>query len=177
MTALTDLERRAVADARELAALPLGTVRDYVGETDLALAYASAFGRAQYVLAELVAMADRLCGADDDDQAAEDTRRLGAIRDLLAKFDWEYHDRQLALEAIERIVNQGGLPMDVPTDQFAALAARVEEMAAEVAELREQAFVMRTLEEIHLQRVYGVTPQVSRPALKAPNLRLLRGKP
>ena len=40
---------------------------------------------------------------------AEDTRRLGAIRDLLAHFDWEHHDRQLALEAIERIV-EGGQP-------------------------------------------------------------------
>jgi hypothetical protein len=38
--------------------------------------------------------------------AAEDTRRLDAIRGVLDRFDWEHHDRQLALEAIERIVNQ-----------------------------------------------------------------------
>ena len=33
----------------------------------------------------------------------EDARRLDAIREVLRHFDWEYHDRQLALEAIERI--------------------------------------------------------------------------
>jgi hypothetical protein len=33
----------------------------------------------------------------------EDARRLGEIREVLRNFDWEYHDRQLALEAIERI--------------------------------------------------------------------------
>ena len=38
---------------------------------------------------------------------AEDTRRLAAIRDVLGHFDWEYHDRQLALEAIERIAEGG----------------------------------------------------------------------
>ena len=40
-------------------------------------------------------------------QAAEDTRRLDRIRALLARFDWEHDDRQLALEAIERIVDGG----------------------------------------------------------------------
>lgn len=37
--------------------------------------------------------------------AAEDTRRLAAIRDLLHHFDWEHDDRQYALEAIERIAD------------------------------------------------------------------------
>ncbi len=37
----------------------------------------------------------------------EDARRLDAIRALLSHFDWEYHDRQLALEAIERIADGG----------------------------------------------------------------------
>jgi hypothetical protein len=37
----------------------------------------------------------------------EDTRRLDRIRVVLAKFDWEHDDRQLALEAIERIVDGG----------------------------------------------------------------------
>jgi hypothetical protein len=41
--------------------------------------------------------------------AAEDTRRLNAIRGVLDRFDWEHDDRQLALEAIERIAN-GGQP-------------------------------------------------------------------
>jgi hypothetical protein len=45
----------------------------------------------------------------DEDQAAEDTRRLAEIRALLARFDWEHDDRQLALEAIERIAD-GGQP-------------------------------------------------------------------
>jgi hypothetical protein len=35
--------------------------------------------------------------------AAGDMRRLDRIRVVLAKFDWEHDDRQLALEAIERI--------------------------------------------------------------------------
>jgi hypothetical protein len=39
--------------------------------------------------------------------AAEDTRRLDRVRVLLARFDWEHDDRQLALEAIDRIVDGG----------------------------------------------------------------------
>jgi hypothetical protein len=39
--------------------------------------------------------------------AAEDARRLGEIRTLLARFDWEHDDRQYALEAIERIADGG----------------------------------------------------------------------
>jgi hypothetical protein len=34
-------------------------------------------------------------------------QQLGAIRDLLAHFDWEFHDRQLALEEIDRIAGSG----------------------------------------------------------------------
>ncbi len=30
--------------------------------------------------------------------------KLAEVRQLLADFDWEFHDRQLALEAINRIV-------------------------------------------------------------------------
>jgi hypothetical protein len=43
----------------------------------------------------------------DEDQADDDTRRLDRIRVVLAGFDWEHDDRQLALEAIERIVEGG----------------------------------------------------------------------
>jgi hypothetical protein len=39
--------------------------------------------------------------------AAEGTRRLNAIREVLSHFDWEHDDRQLALEAIERIADGG----------------------------------------------------------------------
>jgi hypothetical protein len=41
--------------------------------------------------------------------AAEDTRRLDAIRELLSHFDWEHGNRQYALEAVERIAD-GGQP-------------------------------------------------------------------
>jgi hypothetical protein len=34
-------------------------------------------------------------------------RQLAEIRQVLAGFDWEFHDRQLALEAIERIAEGG----------------------------------------------------------------------
>ena len=50
---------------------------------------------------------DRATGRLEEDQAAEDTQRLDRIRVVLAKFDWEHDDRQLALEAIERIVEGG----------------------------------------------------------------------
>jgi hypothetical protein len=40
--------------------------------------------------------------------AQRDAAALTEIRHLRAGFDWEFHDRQLALEAIERIVNGEG---------------------------------------------------------------------
>ena len=40
---------------------------------------------------------------------AEDIRRLNAIRGVLDSFNWEFDDRQLALEAIDRIAD-GGQP-------------------------------------------------------------------
>jgi hypothetical protein len=36
-----------------------------------------------------------------------ETRQLAAIRGVLAAFDWEHSDRQLALEEIERITSGG----------------------------------------------------------------------
>ncbi len=45
----------------------------------------------------------------EEDQGAEDRRRLGEIRGVLAGFDWEHDDRQYALEQIERIA-EGGQP-------------------------------------------------------------------
>jgi hypothetical protein len=39
-----------------------------------------------------------------DAQDSAEARKLAEIRAILAAFDWEFHDRQLALEAIERIV-------------------------------------------------------------------------
>jgi hypothetical protein len=61
--------------------------------------------------AELVGWVARMHGAAQLLEAfvrdAEDTRRLDRIRDVLRHFDWEYHDRKLALEAIERIAEGG----------------------------------------------------------------------
>jgi hypothetical protein len=37
----------------------------------------------------------------------DESRQLAEVRQLLDEFDWEFHDRQLALEAIERIVTGG----------------------------------------------------------------------
>jgi hypothetical protein len=42
-----------------------------------------------------------------DPQQPADAARMAAIRDLLAHFDGEHHDRRLALEAIDRIVDPG----------------------------------------------------------------------
>ena len=111
---LTDADRSLINRARALA-----TVR---GDEGIAIVTGSSdpdvtFGYAQSLLASLADLAERLSG--DEDQAAEDaamdqifgsgtdTRRLGEIRALLARFDWEHDDRQLALEAIERIVDGG----------------------------------------------------------------------
>lgn len=52
-------------------------------------------------------MAGALSGGEDHGGGGEDTRRLAAIREVLKRFDWEHHDRQLALEAIERIAEGG----------------------------------------------------------------------
>jgi hypothetical protein len=49
---------------------------------------------------------DAAPAASDDAEAA---RRLSAIREVLSHFDWEHDDRQLALEAIDRIAD-GGQP-------------------------------------------------------------------
>jgi hypothetical protein len=43
--------------------------------------------------------------APEPGDTAGDTRRLSAIREVLGRFDWETDDRQLALEAIERIAD------------------------------------------------------------------------
>jgi hypothetical protein len=46
--------------------------------------------------------------------AAEDTRRIQAIRAVLARFDWEISDRQYALEAIERIAEGASRDLERP---------------------------------------------------------------
>jgi hypothetical protein len=52
-------------------------------------------------------LGDLLAALGEPDGATEDTQRLDRVRVVLAKFDWEHDDRQLALEAIERIVDGG----------------------------------------------------------------------
>jgi len=101
VTTLCDADRRIVARARELAGLPADRNDDDAG------ARAEVLGLAKYLLGELADLAERLDG--DEDQADEDTGRLGRIRVVPAGFDWEHDDRQLALEAIERIA-EGGQP-------------------------------------------------------------------
>ena len=100
MTGLTGAERRAVDEARKVATLRAGDVCGYTGDDDLTMAYAVAFGRAQWHLNDLLSLVGRLTAAGE---SGDDTRRLAAIREVLRHFDWEHHDRQLALEAIERI--------------------------------------------------------------------------
>ena len=104
MSALTSADRALITRARQLAGLVGPAIREHTGERDAGMALAAALGEAQHLLRELTAIAERP-GGDSD----EDARRLGAIREVLRHFDWEFHDRQLALEAIERIAD-GGQP-------------------------------------------------------------------
>jgi hypothetical protein len=110
MTGLPDVDRADINRARALAtARGVDAFRVVTGlqdEADDAMVYASALGSAQFLLGVLADLAERLGGGED--QAAGDTRHLNQIRDLLTDFDWEHDDRQYALEAIERIVTEGG---------------------------------------------------------------------
>jgi hypothetical protein len=45
--------------------------------------------------------------AERQAERQDESRQLAEVRQLLAAFDWEFHDRQFALEAIERIVTGG----------------------------------------------------------------------
>ena len=50
-------------------------------------------------------------------ETGSEAARLAAIRAVLAGFDWEYHDRQLALEEIERIAGaEASMPAPALTD-------------------------------------------------------------
>jgi hypothetical protein len=108
VSGLTEHDRRRIAEARELAGLvtPNATRERFPGwGEDLLPAYVEAFTTARYALGDLADIAEQLAALEG--MAAEDTRRLGEIRALLARFDWEHDDRQLALEAIERITEGG----------------------------------------------------------------------
>jgi hypothetical protein len=93
--------RNAIDQAQKLAALgTIAAVREHAGTDDILVALAQWWGAATVALAELAAVAERSGGG-------EDSRRLDRIRVVLARFDWEHDDRQLALEAIERIADGG----------------------------------------------------------------------
>jgi hypothetical protein len=97
VTALTAQDRHVIGLARELAAFSADAVEQRGPHYTV--------GQAQEVIGQLLATIERLGG--EQDQAAGDTRRLDRIRAVLAGFDWEHDDRQLALEAIERIADGG----------------------------------------------------------------------
>jgi hypothetical protein len=109
MSTLTGADRHLIARARELASADNEyDITGAIGPADdvsYSALIARAFRQAQHLLAELAAIAERLSGGED--QAAADTLRLDRIRVVLARFDWGHDDRQLALEAIERIAYGG----------------------------------------------------------------------
>jgi len=86
---------------RRLAALPHDTELVGLGQAELVAWVARMHGAAQLLDAFV---RDAVAPAETE---ADDTRRLDRIRVVLAKFDWEHDDRQLALGAIERIVEGG----------------------------------------------------------------------
>lgn len=98
MSAAADV--RVQEARRRLAAIPHDTELVGLGQAELVTWVARMHGAAQLLDAYV---------REGEDQVAEDTRRLDRIRVVLAKFDWEHDDRQLALEAIERIAD-GGQP-------------------------------------------------------------------
>jgi hypothetical protein len=60
---LTEYDRASIAEARKLAGISgVDAVKEYTGDTDLAMAYGVAFGRAQHHLRDLLAIIDREAG-------------------------------------------------------------------------------------------------------------------
>ena len=89
-----------VQEARRPAALPHDTELVSLAQAELVAWVARMHGAAQLLDAYVRE-------ASVPGEVAADTQRLDRIRVVLAKFDWEHDDRQLALEAIERIVDGG----------------------------------------------------------------------
>lgn len=85
---------------RRLAALPHDTELVSLGQAELVAWVARVHGAATMLDAYV---RDTVAPGE----LGDDTRRLDRIRVVLARFDWEHDDRQLALEAIERIVDGG----------------------------------------------------------------------
>lgn len=62
-TVLTDRDQDLIAQAKELASVDPREFQPYTGQPDPILARAAALGRAQFLLAELAAVIERLDGA------------------------------------------------------------------------------------------------------------------
>lgn len=105
MTALTALDRQAIARVRELAALrTTDAMRQHFGDEDGDMARAATLGALQEAALTLADLSERLGGDEGQaDATSEDSQRLDRIRVVLDRFNWEHDDRQLALEAVERI--------------------------------------------------------------------------
>jgi hypothetical protein len=104
-------DRRIIDAARELAGLSDAAIyaRFGAGSVSPVTAYARAISEAQGLLSELAAIVERSGDADARSPVWPDpeTQKLAEIRALLEAFDWEFDDRQYALEAIDRIVTRG----------------------------------------------------------------------
>jgi hypothetical protein len=86
---MTEVDQR-ITLAREYLAAARGRDINYMPPSRMAAELAETRRQLGQVLAAV---------ADQADAAG----RLARIRQVLAEFDWEFHDRQLALEAIDRI--------------------------------------------------------------------------
>jgi hypothetical protein len=106
------LAERAAQWCDDCARYPAGACEAHLDDLDQADAYRALAARlGGRTAGEPVPLADAMAGlraevVDAIDVALASTRaarQLGAIRGILAAFDWEYDDRQVALEHIERI--------------------------------------------------------------------------
>jgi hypothetical protein len=86
---MTEVDQR-VTLARQYLAEARGRPIDHMPPSRMAQELAETRRQLGAVLAAVAAQADA-------------AGRLARIRQVLAEFDWEFHDRQLALEAIDRI--------------------------------------------------------------------------
>jgi hypothetical protein len=86
---------RQLAEAHGQGREALAVYLDARNPADPWLLAASALARTTRQLLEII---DDLTGG---------ARQLAEVRQILAAFDWEFDDRQYALEAIERIVTGG----------------------------------------------------------------------
>jgi hypothetical protein len=78
VSGLTDADRAAIARARDVAALEGDALLALAGTADTGLAYARAFGKAQYWLTELADLAERLAAAGPPRDITDDEWDLAA---------------------------------------------------------------------------------------------------